>query len=89
MSGLPSQPLPWYVKGLICLLVLPVFGFPVLLSDLPADNTARILTWFYPAYVIGAAVCAWMCYGRRPELTWILLVLMLMTHAAMWALVFG
>ena len=42
---------------------------------------------FYPVYVLAAGICAWLSYGRRPEVTWIILVLLILTHAAMWLLV--
>ena len=41
----------------------------------------------YPVYVILSCACEWKAWGRRPEVTWILMVVMLLTHAAMWALI--
>ncbi len=41
----------------------------------------------YPLYVIAAAWIAWQSYPARRTLAWIILALMLLTHAAIWYLV--
>lgn len=75
-------------KLIIIIAALPVVAFPALLSQAPAgDGTVDLFLWFYPLYVVASAVCAWICRDKRPEVMWILVVLMLLTHAAMWLLV--
>lgn len=87
-SGLPSEGgRAWWVKAIIILVSLPVLAWPTLLSRCSTDSVARTFVWLYPAYVIAAAVCAWICRRRRPEITWIIVFLMILTHAAMWVLV--
>ncbi len=85
--NIPSNPTPWWFKMLVLVCALPVLAYPFLLRDAPADGMAHTLTVLYPAYVIASAICALMCYGRRPEVSWILVVLLVLTDAAMWILV--
>lgn len=87
IENIPTNPTPWWFKLVVVVCALPVLAFPFLLSDAPAGGIARSLVILYPAYVIVSAICALICYGRRPEVSWILVVLMLLTHAAMWILV--
>lgn len=72
--------MPLWVKVLIVVMMLPLVGFPSLLSGLPEDHTVRLLVWLYPVYVIISGICAWMCWRQRPEITWILLILMLLSN---------
>lgn len=79
---------PVWMMVVIVLAALPVTAFPVLLSNATADGSdVRTYLWLYPAYVAVAAYLAWQCYGRRTEMSWIIIVLMLLTHAAIWLLV--
>jgi len=78
--------MPIWIKALIVLMMLPVAGFFLLLTGLPADHTVRMLIWFYPAYIIASGVCAWMCWKQRPEITWILLLLMLLSTLSIYYL---
>lgn len=77
---------PIWMSVVIVLCMLPALIFPFSLSSMPEDATARYLVWFYPAYVIGTGICAWLCYPERRTLAWILLVLMLLSHCAMYFL---
>ncbi|MCH5221935.1 MAG: hypothetical protein J1F05_06415 [Muribaculaceae bacterium] len=78
---------PLWIKILIIAVSLPVVAFPALLSRCPDSNEAIMLLRFYPLYVVAAAICAFLCWPKRKEVTIILLVLMALTHAAMWVLV--
>jgi len=72
----------------IVIAALPVLAFPAMLSmSSPESAGNRYFLWLYPAYVVAAALLAWQCYGRRTEMSWIIIALMLLTHAAMWVLV--
>lgn len=87
MSGQNSLRQKLFI-ALIIIMLLPIFQLPALLSALPADNTsAHTLVWCYPFYLIMSAWLAWICRERRPEMTWILLLLMLLADIAVWALV--
>lgn len=79
---------PWWMTLIIIICMLPAFILPFMLKTPVSElqETARTLVWLYPAYVVTAGVCAWICYPQRKEITWILLILLLLSHAAMWML---
>lgn len=78
---------PAWIVAVIIIAALPVLAFPAMLSVSSAVAGAdRYYLWLYPAYVVASALLAWQCYGRRTEMTWIIIVLMLLTHVAMWVL---
>ncbi|MCM1067759.1 MAG: hypothetical protein NC418_09340 [Muribaculaceae bacterium] len=80
--------MPIWIKALIIIAALPVLAYPALLAECPADVAdMKPFLWFYPIYVVVSTVCAWAAWRRRPEVTWILIAVMLLTHAAMWTLV--
>lgn len=90
MSGSDTGKVPRWVDTLIVVCMLPAFSFPYLLSLIPpgaAEGTVTML-WIYPFYVLVAGLLARMCWTTRSYMTWILLILMLLTHACAWALVF-
>lgn len=82
----PSQVPVWYTV-LVILFALPVFQTPLLLDSCPPHTDARTWVMIYPLYVIAAAWIAWQSYSARRTLAWIILALMLLTHAAIWYLV--
>jgi len=73
-------------KIVIILCSLPVLSIPWLLQRCP-ENAATTFLCIYPLYVLISACMAWRSIQSRPALTWILLAVMLLTHAAMWLLV--
>lgn len=79
-----GTPLWLKVTAIVC--ALPVLAMPWLLAGHPETDTAKTLLWLYPAFVVLDAICAVAAWNRGRELTVILLVLMLLTHAAMWIL---
>lgn len=83
----PHRP-PLWVTLIIVIAAMPVLSLPAMLSVTGPDTLpiVRTLLWGYPLYVILAAWLAWICYPRRPYMTWILIVLMILTHLAMWVL---
>lgn len=85
-DDIPQQPVPLWVKVLIVLTALPVLDLPWLWAGDPVTDTGKVLLWLYPAYVVVSAVCEWLAYRRRPEVTWILMLLLVLAHAAMWVL---
>lgn len=74
---------PWWMGAIIVVAMLPALIVPFSMHGISDDPTSRYLTYFYPAYVIASGICAWLCYPQRKALAWILIVLMLMSHAAM------
>lgn len=83
----PREHVPVWVTVLIVLACLPLLAYPALLSHSPAGTDISAFMWCYPVYVVLSGVCAWFGWRRSHEITWILLVMMLLTHAAMWYLV--
>lgn len=84
MPAPPSTP-KWMIV-LIVIILLPVFQFPLLLSDCPDIPIVRALLWIYPFYCLVAAYLAYQCYPQRHALAWILLLLMIMSHVSVWLL---
>lgn len=88
ISNSPRRHTPLWVVIVIILCMLPVVALPSLLSACPSGNDAvRTLLMCYPVYVVAAGWLAWVSWDARPYMTWILLILMLLSHASAWALV--
>lgn len=66
---------------------LPVFQLPVLLGNCGDGTDLKIWLMLYPVYVVAAAWVAWRSYAVRPVLAWIIIALMLLTHAAIFLMV--
>lgn len=75
-----GRPLWVTLTALACLS--PLALYPVLMGRLPADMAFFVK--LYPVYAVATAWLAWLCWLRRPVMFWILLALLLLTHAAMW-----
>lgn len=86
MSPANQRP-PVWMTLLIILFVLPVFSFPALVANIPADNeTVKTFVWIYPFYMLLSAWLAWSAYASRPYISWILLLLMALSTASIWLL---
>lgn len=78
---------PWWVIAVIILCMLPGIGFPFMGNLLASgDVMIKWLTWFYPIYTLVSGLLAWQCYGRRSYLTWVILVLLLLSHGCFYYL---
>lgn len=84
---IPENPLPVWMKILIIVAALPVLAFFKLMELCPPHSQAMLFLWLYPFFTLLCAVLEWRAWGRRPELTWILLFVEILTHGAMWILV--
>lgn len=80
---------PLWVNVLIVLCMLPALAFPQMLSMTVAGSPVRTFVWLYPLYVLASGWFARICYPQRADLTWVLLAVLLLAHAAMWMLVLG
>ena len=80
---------PVWMIIVIIVAMLPVLSFPALLAKTFSGSPERTFVWLYPIYVIASGVCAWICWPERKDVCWILIALMLMSHAAIWLLVSG
>lgn len=70
---------------ILVILTLPVFSTPAILGAAPSsDSPLVIFGWLYPFYLIVSALLAWRVFPSRPDLAWILVILMAMSTAAMW-----
>ena len=79
---------PAWMVIVIIVMMLPVFQMPMLLSACPPDlGGIRTLIWGYPFYVLLTGWLSYVSYPSRPAISWILLVIMLMSHAAIYLLV--
>jgi len=68
------------------LTVLPALMVPHLIGAIPAQDAGTTLTTLiklYPAACLGYAICATLSYRERPVLAWILIVMSLLTSAAL------
>ena len=84
-----KQRVSFWVVLMIMAIMLPVAGYPTLLSMWPASDDGmemKILLWLYPVYVIASGVFAYICWPSRRTEAWILLALMVLSHAAMWGI---
>ena len=82
-----SSRMPTLMKVAIIVAAAPVLAYPWLLASITdASATARTLLMLYPLYVLISAVCAWKVWSSNPTLSYILIALMLLTHAALWLL---
>ncbi len=72
--------------ALIIISMLPVMTFPLLLNAMQPSSPAETFVWLYPIYVIMAGWLAYLCYKNRPFLTWIILLVVMLTHGSIWFL---
>lgn len=90
LSNTPRRHAPAWVTAIVVAAAMPVVSMPWMLSAASVGSGADIvktMCYIYPAYVVLTAWLANISYPTRPYMTWILTVLMLLTHAAMWMLV--
>lgn len=79
---------PLWAKLLIIISALPVVSLPMIINRCSAARyeEIKLFLMIYPLYVLASAVMAWISYRQRREVSLILIVVMLLTHAAMWML---
>lgn len=89
-SEKPAPRVPWWMWAVIIAAMLPGLVFPWTLSSLDDPSTMmKGLTWLYPLYVLVSGFLAWQCYGRRTVMSWIIIVLLLLTHLCFYYLTFA
>ena len=80
---------PRLMKTIILLSLLPLLWWPVsLLHDtgFVFNGTARVLMLAFPFYAIITTALAWHCRNERPEVMWVLLVVLWLSYAAIFSL---
>ena len=69
----------WFTA--VCIAAaLPVLAFPTLLGMASGEHSLIIKLW--PVYAIASSWLAWASYPQRPALSWILIILTLLSHAS-------
>lgn len=86
MSGRGDVGRPRWVVVMAIAFALPVLAFPTLLDIMPGNGINITLLKIYPVYVLVSCFLAWMCYPQRRDMMWILFILVLLSHAAIWSL---
>ena len=82
-------PTPRWKRLMIWLSLLPLLWWPVSLLHDSAylwDGTKRLLMIIFPFYALGSVFLAWHCRTERTEIMWILLLLLWLSYAAIFAL---
>lgn len=80
---------PRWKKLLMLLSLLPLLWWPVsLLHDTGYifNKTERLLMILFPFYALISVALAWYCRNERPEVMWILIILLWLSYAAVFAL---
>lgn len=75
---------PRLLLWIVILLMMPILALPILLSRTPEGF--KLFLWLYPIYVLTTGYLAYQCYASRREMTYILLILLVFSHIAMWFL---
>lgn len=81
-----SNRTPRWFTILTIVLLLPLLQIPFLLSMCQPESPSRTFIWIYPFYAILSAYFAMQCYPQRRAMAWILLLLLIMSHTAIWFL---
>lgn len=77
---------PWWFTLILIILVLPALATPWVLADGPVGSTLDKLIKWFPAFLILAAVCAWLAYPQRRDVAWILVAIMLISASSLFIL---
>jgi len=87
-AGKPAPRVPWWMWVVIIAAAAPGLGYPAMLAGMMAEPPALVrgLMWLYPTYVLVSTLLAWQCYGRRTVMSWIIIVLLCMSHACIYYL---
>lgn len=80
---------PWWIALIAALAVAAGVAAPLLIAASAPDSAiagtpqAGLLLKLFPAYAVAAGLCAWLCWPRRKELTWILLAILILSSAGL------
>lgn len=77
---------PWWFALLLLFLLTPIFFFLGVAQAAPDGSELKMLLWFYPAFCIADALCAWICYPQRREVSWILIGILILSHIGVYIL---
>ena len=91
-DNLCQEKVPVWFWIILILNTLPLLLVPTYLADIETTGYAlkKPFIWFYIPYVIIGTALTALCYKYdRKVIAWILFALMLLTHAAMYLLIFA
>ncbi len=77
---------PWWLTLLLIIMLTPLLFFLGVSEAAPDGTPLKMLLWFYPTFCVADAVCAWLCYPQRKEVTWILIGIMALSHLGIYIL---
>ena len=82
-----TRRVPWWMWIVLLVSMAPGLGYTAMLSMMASPSpVVRGLMWLYPAYELISGFLAWQCYGRRTVMSWIIIVLLLLSHACIYYL---
>ncbi|MBD5213566.1 MAG: hypothetical protein HDS75_01915 [Bacteroidales bacterium] len=82
MSEPSSSSRPLWVTIVALLALAPLALFPLLLRHV--EPGMMIFVKLYVPYALFTAILAWVCWPRRRDMFWILIILLLLSHVAIW-----
>ena len=80
---------PRWKKIVIGLSIVPLLWWPVSLlhdTNYLFNGTERVLMIIFPFYALISIAMAWYCREERPEVMWVLLVLLWLSYAAIFTM---
>lgn len=83
------DPSPRWKKIIILLSIVPLLWWPVSLmhdTGFVFNEAARLLMFLFPFYALPSVAFAWYCREERPEVMWVLLILLWLSYAAIFTL---
>lgn len=86
----PTSTPEWWFIAVLVLITLPLVLLPGVVAAVPAGyDELRTLLRLYPLYVLVADWAAWVCFWPRRLMAWIMVALVVMSHAAVAGLYFN
>ncbi len=86
MESNPFKPIKFALYTSVLLIFALLTGF---LMSRESDGIANVGTMIllYPAYIMLSTWLAWKSYKQRPEISWILIILMILSTIALLLLI--
>ncbi|MDE6311696.1 MAG: hypothetical protein K2L96_07775 [Muribaculaceae bacterium] len=77
---------PWWF-GCVCVLAcVPAFFMPFMEGMEEVRAALGKLFTYFPVYVCASALCAWLSYGRKTYVAWILIGVLALSYLSIWLL---
>ena len=82
MNNSRLRPPQWFIIILIA-AALPLLAWPSVMAAVPSGDIAGTLAMLFPIYAIVSLYLAYRVFPRRPDLSWILIAILLLSYGAM------